>query len=74
MVWLFSRLIGKQFFNNMLEDCVCEVGIDVGEGNADHFICLFVLRNLIDEAIGESLRKTGELFLIESEQEGEEDV
>jgi len=74
VVWLFSRLIGKQFFNDMLEDCVCEGGIDVGEGNADHFICLFMLRDLVDEAIGESLRKTAELFLIESQQEGEEDV
>ena len=74
MVWLFSWLIGKQFFKNMLEDSVCEGGVDVGEGNADHFVCLFMLRDLVDEAIGESLSKTGELFLVESQQEGEEDV
>lgn len=58
----------------MLEDCVCEGGVDISESNADHFVCLLVLWNLVDEAVGEALCKRGELLLVEPEQEGEEDV
>lgn len=58
----------------MLENCICEVRVDVCEGNTDHFVSLFMLWDLIDQPVSEALSEGGKLFLIESQQEGEEDV
>jgi hypothetical protein len=58
----------------VLEDCVCEGGVDVGEGDANHLVGFLVFGDLVDEAIGESLGECGKLFLVEPQQEGEEDV
>ena len=74
VIRLFSWLIRKQFFEYMLEDSICEGGIDVSEGDADHLISLFMFRNLIDETVGEALCKTGQLLVIQSEQKGEENI
>lgn len=61
--WL-SRLIRKQFLEDMLEDCICEARVDISKANADHFVCFLVLWDLIDQSVGEALCERGKLFLI----------
>lgn len=63
-LFLPKVLLSDQLFYDMLEDCSSEGWINICKGDADHFICLLVLWDLVDETVCELLRKCSDLFLI----------
>jgi hypothetical protein len=74
LLLLAKVLLSQQLLDDVLEDCACKGGVDVGERSAYHLVGFLVLGNLVDEFVGKLLGKDANLFLVEAEEEGEEDV
>lgn len=58
----------------MLEDKWSESIIDESQSNADHFVSLFMLWNLVDQLVHKFLREELDLLGIEPQKEREVDV
>lgn len=70
----YLHFVSQQLLYDVLEHCSCKRRVNIGQSDTDHLVCLFVFWDLIDEAVGEALCECAHLFLIETQQEGEEDI
>lgn len=64
----------NKFFQDMLKDKWSKGVIDESQSDADHFIGLFMLRNLIDQLINKFLREKLDLLGVEPQKKREIDV
>lgn len=74
LLLLSEFLESDEFFQDMLEDKWSESIIDESQSNADHFVGLFMLGDLIYQLVHKFLREELDLLGIEPQKEREVDV
>lgn len=74
LLLLSEFLESDEFFQDMLEDKWSESIVDESQSNADHFVGLFMLGDLIYQLVHEFLREELDLLGIEPQKEREVDV